>query len=174
VTQIRTQRGACAERPQRGNWAMPQLQLPIFPHGLTSITEDLAFQREDGKVVYFHGLLPVFQHDEKDLKSFRMFTSQLIANGTVRQRDIVQAFGVPLATVKRYMKRHREQGAGGFFRPARRRSASVLTVEVKQRAQALLDEGKSVPEVSREVSVAGNTLHKAIRAGRLHAFKKKR
>ena len=97
---------------------MPQLQLPMFPDGLTPITEDLAFQREDGKVVYFHGLMPVFQHDEKDLKSFRMFTSQLIANGTVRQRDIVQAFGVPLATVKRYMKVHREQGAAGFFRVA--------------------------------------------------------
>ena len=153
---------------------MPQLQLPIFPNGLTSITEDLAFQREDGKVVYFHGLMPVFQHGERDLKSFRMFTSQLIANGTVRQRDVVRAFGVPLATVKRYMKLHREQGAAGFFRPPRRRSASVLTPEVKQRAQSLLDEGKSVPEVSSEIGVAGDTLRKAIQAGRLHAFKKKR
>jgi hypothetical protein len=152
---------------------MPQLQLPIFPAGLTSITEDLAFQREDGKVVYFHGLMPVFQHAEKDLKSFRLFTSQLIANGTARQRDIVQAFGVPLATVKRYMKVHREQGAAGFFRAPRRRSASVLTPEVKQRAQALLDEGKSVAEVSLAVGVAGDTLRKAIGAGRLHQLKKK-
>jgi len=152
---------------------MPQLQLPIFPQGLTSISEDLAFQREDGKVVYFHGLLPVFQHEEKDLKSFRMFTSQLIDNGTVRQGDIVRAFGVPLATVKRYMKVHRQHGTAGFFQQPRRRSASVLTAEVKQRAQALLDEGKSVPEVSSEIGVAGNTLHKAIHAGRLHAVKKK-
>jgi len=37
----------------------------------------------------------------------------------------------------------------------------------------LLDDGKSVPEVSREIGVTGTTLHKAIRAGRLHAFKKK-
>jgi hypothetical protein len=153
---------------------MPQLQLPIFPNGLTSITEDLAFQRADGRVVYFHGLMPVFQHDERDLKSFRMYTSQLIANGTVRQRDIVRAFGVPLATVKRYMKLHREHGAAGFFRPPRRRSASVLTPEVKLRAQSLLDEGKNVPEVSSEIGVAGDTLRKAIQAGRLHAFKKKR
>jgi transposase len=151
---------------------MPQLQLPIFPPGLTSITEDLAFQQEDGKVVYFHGLLPVFQHDQTDLKSFRMWTSQLIASGTVRQRDIVRAFGVPLATVKRYMKVHRQQGAEGFFPQRRRRSATVLTPEVKQRAQALLDEGKSAPEVSREIGVASNTLHKAIQAGRLHALKK--
>jgi len=153
---------------------MPQLQLPMFPPGLSSITEDMAFQQEDGKVVYFHGLMAVFQHDAKDVKSFRMFTSQLIANGTVRQRDIVQAFGVPLATVKRYMKVHREHGSAGFFRQPRRRSATVLTAEVKQRAQALLDEGKNIPEVSHEIGVAGNTLHKAVHAGRLHAFKKKR
>lgn len=152
---------------------MPQLQLPVFPHGVTSITADLAFQPENGKVVYFHGLLPVFQHEREDLRSFRMFTSQLVANGTVRQRDIVRAFGVPLATVKRYMKVHRRQGTAGFFQPPRRRAASVLTTEVKQRVQALLDEGKSVPEVSREIGVAGNTLHKAIQAGRLHAIKKK-
>lgn len=153
---------------------MPQLQLPIFPEGLISITEDLAVERKDGRVVYCHGLLPVFQHDEKDVKSFRMFTSQLIANGTVRQRDIVRAFGVPLATVKRYMKVHREKGNAGFFRQPGRRSANVLTPEVKQRAQALLDEGKSVPEVGKEVGVAGNTLHKAISAGRLRGIKKKR
>src|SRR5260370_36496113 len=144
---------------------MPQLQLPIFPEGLTAITEDLAFERKEGRVVYVHGLLPVFQHDEKDLRSFRLFTSQLIANGTVRQRDIVRAFGVPLATVKRYMQVYREQGSAGFFRAPRRRSASVLTPEGKQRAQALLDEGKGVPEGGLEVCVAGNTLHKAIRAG---------
>jgi DNA invertase Pin-like site-specific DNA recombinase len=151
---------------------MPQLQLPLFADGLTSINEDLAFQRQDGQVVYFHGLMPVFQHGEKDLKSFRMFTSQLIASGTARQRDIVQAFGVPLATVKRYMKVHRERGAEGFYRTPRRRSASVLTEEVKQRVQAMLDEGKSVSEVSQAVHIAGNTLHQAIRSGRLHEFKK--
>jgi hypothetical protein len=30
---IRTERRACAERRQNGNWAMPPLQLPIFPTG---------------------------------------------------------------------------------------------------------------------------------------------
>jgi transposase-like protein len=34
-------------------------------------------------------------------------------------------------------------------------------------AQQLLDEGKSVPQVAEELNVKANTLHKAIRAGRL-------
>ena len=41
-----------------------------------------------------------------------------------------------------------------------------------QRAQQLLEEGHSVPEVSRELEVLANTLHKAIRAKRLPAVKK--
>ncbi|MCX6629689.1 MAG: hypothetical protein NTW28_18890, partial [Candidatus Solibacter sp.] len=45
-------------------------------------------------------------------------TSQLVASKTLRQQDIVRAFGVPLATVKRYMKVRREHGAAGFFPPA--------------------------------------------------------
>jgi transposase len=85
----------------------------------------------------------------------------------------VRAFGVPLATVKRYMKVHREQGSAGFFRTRGRRSASVLTPEVKQQAQSLLDEGKSTTEVSQQLGVKIDTLRKAIHSGRLHAVKKK-
>lgn len=152
---------------------MPQLQLPFFTPGHTSITEDLSVQREDGKVVYFHGMMPVFQHEEEDLRTFRMYTSQLIANGMVRQGDIVRAFKVPLATVKRYMKVHREKGAKGFFQEPRRRGAAVVTSQVRQRAQELLDEGKSIPEVAQELEILADTLRKAISAGRLHAAKKK-
>jgi len=49
----------------------------------------------------------------------------------------------------------------------------VLKGEVLERARALLEEGWSVPEVADETKVLGNTLHKAIRAGRLPAPQKK-
>lgn len=150
---------------------MPQLQLPIFPQGVTLITNEIAYQCKEGIVTYFHGHLPVFQHNKDDLECFRLFTSQLVINGSVRQADIVRAFGVPRVTVKRYVKLIRQQGAKGFFALPRRRSASVLKGEVSLRAQALLDAGKSVPEVARELEVLPNTLHKAIRSGRLHKVK---
>lgn len=146
---------------------MPQMQLPIFPAGLTPITNDIAFQCEAGKVVYFYGHLPIFQHDADDVRSFRLFTSQLIVQGTVKQGDIVKAFGVPRITVKRYAKLLRRQGTKGFFAPPKRRSAPVLTGEVLSKAQALLEAGKSVPEAGRALGVLADTLHKAIRAGRL-------
>jgi transposase len=152
---------------------MPQLQLPIFPAGTTLITAELAFDCQDGKVTYLSGHLPVFQHALDDLAAFRLFTSQLVVNGTVSQAEIARAFHVPSKTVKRYVKRFREGGAKSFFVTPRRRSASVLKDEVKEQAQALLDEGHSVPEVAKRLAVLPNTLHKAIRAERLYQPKKR-
>ena len=124
---------------------------------------------------YIHGHLPVFHHDEEDVQSFRMFTSQMIINGTIKPKEIMKVFGVPSVTVKRYVKIFREQGAKGFYdSKPRKSSASVLKGEMLERARSLLEQGRSVPEVSSELKVFGNTLHKAIRAGRLPAPQKKR
>ena len=152
---------------------MPQLQLPIFPEGTTLITPEIAFECREGKVIYIHGHLPVFQHAQDDVASFRYFTSQLVVNGTVGQAEIARAFHVPKVTVKRYVKRFREGNGKDFFTPPRRRSASVLKGEVQEQAQALLDAGKSVPEVAKTLEVLPNTLHKAIRSKRLHQSKKR-
>ena len=153
---------------------MPQLQLPIFPAGTKEINQNIGVQCGEGKVVYLHGHLPVFQHDESDLKSFRLFTSQMVANGVARGREVAEAFGVPMGTVKRYLSRFRMEGPPGFYRSkVRQRSETKLTEEIKEQAQALLSAGCSVAEVARETGVLATTLHKAIRAKRLQ-FKKKR
>lgn len=153
---------------------MPQLQLPIFPAGVTEINNRIAVQKQDGAVWYIYGHEPVFHHQEGDVRSFRMFTSQMIALGTVRPQEIVRTFGVPMITVKRYAKVYREQGSAGFYETKpRHSSASVLKGEVLERAQQLLDEGRSVPEVAAELGVLANTLHKAIRAERLRGSQKK-
>jgi transposase len=153
---------------------MPQAQLPIFPSGSTAITPELAVERRDNRVVYFNGQLPVFLHEADDLGSFRMFTSQLIINGTATQGQIAKAFGVPLVTIKRSVKRYREGGAGAFFTPTPPRKGSKLTPERLLEVQKLLDEGQSVPQIHQAVGVLKSTLHKAIDDGRLKAsFKKK-
>ena len=146
----------------------------MFPAGVTEINNRIAVEVEDGRVCYLYGHLPVFQHDKEDVRSFRMFTSQMIVNGTVKPREIVEAFGVPMVTVKRYVKVYRDRGTKGFYEPQpRHSSASVLKGEVLERAQQFLDEGQSVPEVAKQLNVLGNTLHKAIRAGRLRRPQKK-
>jgi len=144
------------------------MQLPIFPAGVTEINSRVAVETKDGQVCYVYGHLPVFQHEEADVRSFRMFTSQMIVTGSVKMREIVETFGVPLVTVKRYTKVYRQHGAKGFYESKRRHSsASKLKGETLARAQQLLEQGGSVPEVAEEINVLGNTIHKAIRSGRL-------
>lgn len=146
---------------------MPQVQLPIFPEGTTEITPEVAFERREGQIYYFNGHLPVFVHACGDLAAFRLFSSQLVINGNATQSQISRAFGVPLVTVKRYVKLYREGGPRAFFAPAERRRGSKLTPEVLAQAQSLLDQGLEESEVAGQVGVLANTLNKAIHSGRL-------
>ena len=55
-----------------------------------------------------------------------MFTSQMIVNGTVKPKEIVGAFGVPMVTVKRYVKVFRERGAEGDRKSTRLNSSHEI------------------------------------------------
>lgn len=153
---------------------MPQAQLPIFPNGVTPINTNLAFEKRDGSVTYFNGMMPVFCHDEDDLNTFRMITSQFYINGNATQAEICRAFGITPINVKRAVKKYREQGAGGFYKPRNTRGASVLIPEVLQQAQRLLDQGKQVSDIAKTMDVKRNTLNKAILDKRLHKPTKKK
>ena len=151
---------------------MPQAQLPIFPEGTTLITPELAFERRGNQVVYFNGQLPVLTHEQDDLATFRMFTTQLIVNGTASQGQIAKTFGLSLTTVKRCVKRFREGGWKAFFQAPAKRHGHKLNPERLAQAQWLLDQGQRVPAISAELGVLASTLHKAIDSGRLHQKKR--
>ena len=153
---------------------MVQRQLPMFPEGSILVTGDLAVEKRDGRITYFYGTLPVFTHDENDDDSFQMITAQFYSNGYVKQMDIVRAFGVTPISVKRAVKRYQEQGVQGFYAPKKTRGAAVLTDEVLQVAQQLLSEGQEPCDVADQLSIKRDTFSKAIRAGRLHKYNKKK
>jgi hypothetical protein len=94
---------------------MPQTRLPIFYNEATLINNQVGFEKRDGVVYYFNGTMPVYQHSEHDIRSFRLFTSQLVVNGNAKQSEIVKAFGVSPISVKRWVKKLREEGPGSFF-----------------------------------------------------------
>lgn len=152
---------------------MPQIQLPIFPAGSVEINADLGCRCAAGTVVYFLGHVPVFTHSSDDVASFRMFTSQLIVQGSATQGDIQKAFGVPLGSIKRSTKLYRARGAAGFFAPKPRREGAQLTAPKLDQARGLLAAGEPVARVSQITGVLSDTLRKAITAGRLPMVKKK-
>lgn len=146
---------------------MPQMQLPIYPEGVTHINNLIAFENRDGKVTYFNGHMPIFSHDEKDILTFRMITAQFCVQGTAKQVEISKAFGVPALTVKRAVKRYRENGPKRFYAPRITRGSAVLTDDVLANAQLLIDAGKSNAEVASMLGLKTDTLRKAILSGRL-------
>ena len=152
---------------------MPQIQLPIFPSGSVEINTQLGCRVEGDTVSYYNGFLPVFMHGKADLASFRMFTSQLIVQGSATQGHIAKAFGVPLVSIKRSTKLFRTQGAKGFFVPKARREGSKLTEEKLAQARLLLSQGEPLTVVGQQTGILVDTLRKAIVAGRLPALKKK-
>jgi hypothetical protein len=153
---------------------MAQVQLPVFPEGVTQLSRDLGVSCRDGRVSYFYGTLPVFTHDAKDVKSFRMFTSQLYLEGKVTQSSLVKVFGVSAISIKRAVKLYEKAGPGGFWRPRPTRGPSVLTAEVLRRAQEQLDQGEDLQAVAAALGVKYDTLSKAVRDGRLRETLKKK
>jgi Transposase protein len=147
---------------------MPQMHLPLFADGATRINDLLSFVRREGQVTYFHGVLPVFVHDEHDVATFRMITAQFCVNGNAQQADIARAFGVTGISVKRAVKRYRAEGPAGFYQEPKRRGAAVLTAPVLEEVQHRLDAGQSRQDIAHAMGLKKNTLDKALRAGRLH------
>lgn len=102
---------------------MPQARLPFFPEEITLINQHIGFQKKDGTVWYFNGMMPVFQHRETDYRGFHLFTSQLVVNGNCTQAEIVRAFNISSISVKRWVKKFREEGTESFF--LRKRSVKI-------------------------------------------------
>ena len=146
---------------------MPQALLPLIPDGATQVNDRISVVQQQGRWTYFCGVHPVFEHGAEDRASFRMFSAQLVCQGSCRQSEIIRTFGVSKNSVKRSVKKYREEGIESFFRPRRSRSANVLTPEVVARAQELLYRGGSPSEVADELGVKRDTLRKALNQGRI-------
>ncbi|MDP6060214.1 MAG: helix-turn-helix domain-containing protein [Pirellulaceae bacterium] len=146
---------------------MPQALLPLVPDGASSINDRISVVRENGQWTYFCGVDSVFRHPEEDRLSFRMFTAQLVCQGACKQTDIVRAFGVSANSVKRSVKKYREEGVAGFYRPQKRRGATVLVDDVLAQAQDMLSRGSSRRDVADQLGVRYDTIRKAINHGRL-------
>jgi len=145
-----------------------QLILPMIPHGVTEINDHICVWRGEDRWTYFLGTCPVYSHRANDRRMFRVVTSQLIDSGACRQRDVLRVFGVSKSSVIRSLRKLRSEGVEGFFKARRgRRSGTVLTPEVLEDAQRLLQQGYARCQIADEVGVSSDTLRKAINDGRL-------
>lgn len=147
---------------------MPQQILPLIPRGATQINGLVSVWRDEERWTYFIGTYPIYSHDKTDRRMFRLITSQMIDSGACHQVDVIRTFGVSKSSVIRSVNKLRKDGGEAFFVQRRgRRGGKVLTSEVLEKAQGLLDQGYTRSDVSQELKVKYDTLRKAINDGRL-------
>ena len=152
---------------------MPQAFLPLIPKGVTGINEIISVNFEEEKWTYFCGIYPIFFHEEKDRRSFRMFTSQLVCQGQCKQAEIIRVFGVSKKSVGRNVKKFKERGAEAFFKEKKGHGGFVLDEENIGKAQELFNQGHSRKEVSWKLNIKADTIRKAINKGKLSELKNK-
>jgi transposase len=142
--------------------------LPLIPHGANRISDNLSVVHKNGECVYFHGCLPIFNHSEDDMKSFRMISSSFINNGICKNREIIKVFNVSKSSVIRSSQKFKDHGGSAFYANKKTRgSATVLTLSIIEEAENLLYDGFSCSEIAKKLKIKVGTLRKGISDGRV-------
>jgi hypothetical protein len=149
-----------------------QLTLPIFPSGSILISDRLGAFSQEKIVQYIAGGLPVYQHAEEDIDSFRFAISNFIKLGLCKKAEVMRAFHVSESFVQRACKKAELECSAGFFgKDNRKGSNHVIVDSVRQRLQEQLDKGISVNAMAKQYKLNESTIRYQIKQGYL---KKKR
>ena len=146
---------------------MPQLLLPGFPPGATTLNETVSVYVEAGHRVWLLGQSEIFRHAQEDHASFKTIVSALMNGGQVRPSEFERSdLKLTHRTLMNWRKLYQEQGASAFHRKPRSRPAGrVLTASKVSACQHLLEAGQSITEVAQESRIDDSTLRKAIARG---------
>ncbi len=129
---------------------MPQLLLPLFDKEFILINNLVGYQKRANKVYYFNGQMPLFEHREDDKNSFKLACGMLCHNNWTKQHEIVSTFGVSKASIRRWEKKYREEGAAGFYKGQPRRKPRVLSKEIVTRIEESVGRGEDMNDICKE------------------------
>jgi len=144
---------------------MPQILLPLFPRGVTYINNLLAFQCQEGTVHYFNGMMPIFQHQEDDIQTFKMIVSQFYVTGVAKQSEIQRAFGVSSIMLKRAVHIYRTEGVAGFYKEKKAGGPRVLKSDIIEKIENRLEQGDDLKNIVFELGLKLDTVQRAIKKG---------
>lgn len=145
-----------------------QARLPFHPAEAVEVNETVSFKDDGGSIGYFAAGVPFFMHDHGDDVGRRVAVTQLIALGLAKQNELSAALGVARTTLYRQRRRLEQAGVSGLVdeKPGPK-APHKLKGEVLERAQRMLDEGKSKNATAKALCVSEGTIRNAILRGRL-------
>ncbi len=153
-----------------------EIPMQLFSSSVTLINNRVGYQyiEKENRVYYFNGAMPISFHSKEDKASFKITMVQLYLTGNATQAEINRCFDMDPTNMKRWVKKYKEKGAASFYAKSKKtRKGSKSTPEVLEKAQLLLDEGKSIKEVAKQVKINESTLKYSIKTGKLAVPQKK-
>lgn len=146
---------------------MPQLLLPSFPVGATTINETVSVYVEEGHRIWLMGQIEIFRHAQEDHAGFRTIVSALMNGGLVGPSELERSdLKLSHRTLMNWRRQYQEHGASAFYRIQRPRAAGrVMTSPKVSACQRMLEAGQSVAEVAKEAGINESTLRKAMARG---------
>jgi transposase len=147
---------------------MPQLLLPLIPTDGLFINDVISVKQNADTWIYSLGVNPFYIHGANDTRSLRMITSMMIESKMCRHSEIIKAFDVSKSVVNRSLKKLRTGGPEAFYqRKEGGRKGTILTPEVLEQAQSLLDQGFDRKATVKALDVSRDAFRKALSDGRL-------
>ena len=139
--------------------------LSLSPPEAVPIASCFSLATQDGTTTYFSNLLPFESHTADDVRSKHLRMARFHVTAGIGQGALADAFGVSRSTVKRAVKRYREQGADGFFERRRGRGRTVVDADTAKRAQRMLAQGMSGRAAAKQLGLSASTFNENLRAG---------
>jgi hypothetical protein len=134
------------------------------------VSTHLAMACENGHLTFFNASGPIFTCREDD-EGARRFAAALLSDpnlGLATPTEVGKALGRHRSRVHAFRQQYRAEGAEGLEVKRRGpRGASKLKDALLVRAQALLEEGRSMRAVAMALGVSEGTIRKAVREQRL-------
>jgi transposase len=147
-----------------------QPRLALLPPGAELLSSELAVARQEGRVILFNGGGPVLAFDEEDVEGRRLAAALVVQPDVnlASAEAVAEGLGISRSMVFAYRRRYAEGGPASLLtQRSGPKGPHKLEGERAERAQALLDEGKSNREVARAVEMSEGGIRLALRKGRL-------
>lgn len=145
-----------------------QMQLPLFPPSTKLINPTLGFYENEGFVYYLHNGSPIFCHKQEDILAYRYICGNLVFNKLCTAVDLAKALGVNKRNIERYTVAIREHGIGHYLnKKDGRGQCHKMTPDILEKAQELIDSGKSQLKTAHTLGVSESSIRNHIKKGNL-------
>ena len=145
-----------------------QMQMPFFPSLTKLVNANLGFYELDDFVYYLHNGSPIYCHHKESVSSYRYICGNLVFNRLCSAAELARALGVNKRNIERYARAIKDNGTDHYFhKKDRRGQCHKMTSDVLEKAQQLLDSGKSQLKTAKELGISESSIRYHLRKGTL-------